>query len=326
MHIEIHLPRPGVALLAIAAVSGWGMYWSSGTEAETAAVIEAPPIHAPTAPAVEQAAPERAQGEIPTAAFGDSGQDNTEEGDDTRLTQTEMRVKWARAEQDFLRQRQDIIRDQLQGLQKERDALGPNIDPDLEEQFRRSVQLLTSLVRDQQKSEQFLRASYRQGWQAEEDAMAAAAGVPEKHVSLFWPVEPTIGISAYFLDPGYKERFKVDHYAIDVPVPQGTDVLAAADGIVKDVVDHGLGYSYVTITHGNMQNGVPKGTAAVYGHLSEISVRPGQRVKAGDVVGKSGGMPGLKGGGSSTGPHLHFGLYINGVPVDPLQYLPKYQG
>ena len=87
---------------------------------------------------------------------------------------------------------------------------------------------------------------------------------------------------------------------------------------MKDVVDHGLGYNYITIDHG--------GFATVYGHVSEFNVRPGQRVQAGDKIGKTGGMPGLRGGGSSTGPHLHFGVYVKGVPVDPLKYLPKYQG
>lgn len=319
MSIEISIPRPGVTLLALAAAIGWGLYFASGNP-QTASVTEVPAIQTSPSYVVEPEITPGSRDGSPVPTIAELSAEKDQNG--TGITQAEMRVKWARAEQEFLRKKQDIIRDQLAGLQKERDALEAAVDPAIEEQFRRSVQLLTSLVKDQQKAEQFLRASYRQQWEAEERVMTAAEGVPSKEVGFFWPVEPAIGISAYFLDQEYKERFKVDHYAIDIPTAQGTDVLAAADGIVKDVVDHGLGYNYVTIAHGDIRNGAPHGVAAVYGHLSEFNVRPGQRIHAGDAIGKSGGMPGLPGGGSSTGPHLHFGLYVNGSPVDPLKYLP----
>lgn len=318
MQIEIHLPRPGLIALTLAAISGWALYWNSGT-VQTASVIEAPAMEQGTS-----SDHDRGDADVPPApSLPPSGiaipaPVVVADAHDAGLTPAEMRIKWMRAEQEFLRGQEDILREQLESLQKQREALGPAIDPDLEEQFRRSVQTLTSLVKDRKKGEQFLLMAYRQEWEAEERAMAAATGSPERPVSLLWPVEPAIGISAYFLDPGYKQRFKVEHYAIDVPVEQGTLVLAAADGIVKDVVDHGLGYNYVTVDHG--------GFATVYGHISSFAVRPGQRVRAGDPVGASGGMPGLPGGGKSTGPHLHFGLYVNGAPVDPLQYLPKYRG
>ncbi len=313
MNIELHIPRPGVTLLAVAAISGWALYFTSGStdasvSAGQATVIEAPAMESPAAPVNT---PSPLVGSLVESPVVDSEED-------IHLSQAEMRIKWARAEQELLRVKQDIIRDQLAGLQKERDALGDVIDPEIEQMFRQSVQMLTSLVKDEKKAEQFLLLSYRQEWEAEEQGMAAATGAPQGKVAVFWPVEPKIGISAYFLDKGYKERFKVEHYAIDIPVPQGTDLLAAQDGIVKNVVDHGLGYNYITIDHG--------GYATVYGHVSEFAVRPGQRVRAGDRIGRSGGMPGLPGGGSSTGPHVHFGLYLNGKPVDPLKYLPKYQG
>ncbi len=324
MHIELHLPRPGLTLLAAAAVSGWALYFTTG-QTQTASVIEAPvivqaqpqiPVAAvpalPAAPVVSAVVPPMEPvAALPVAPVF------IEDEDTSGLTQAEMRIKWARAEQEYLRQKQDIIREQLEGLRQEREALGDVINADLEQQFRRSAELLTSLVKDESKAEQFLLMSYRQQWEAEERAMATATGSPEGKVVVYWPIEPKIGISAYFLDKGYKERFKVEHYAIDIPVPQGTAVLAAADGIVKDVVDHGLGYNYVTIDHG--------GYATVYGHISTFSVRPGQRLRAGDPIGYSGGMPGLPGGGSSTGPHLHFGVYVKGVPVDPLKYLPEYK-
>lgn len=307
MHIELHIPRPGLTLLAVAAVSGWALYFTSGTT-QSATIIEAPAMESPAAPV-----------NTPSPLLGSLTESPAMDSDEgSHLSQTEMRIKWSRAQQELLRVKQDIIRDQLAGLQKERNALGDVIDPELEQQFRQSVQLLTSLVKDENRAEEFTLMNFRQQWQAEERAMAAATGTPQGAVALYWPVEPTIGISAYFLDKGYKERFKVEHYAIDIPTAQGTDILVAADGIVKDVVDHGLGYNYITVDHG--------GYATDYGHVSAFSVRPGQHVRAGDRLGKSGGMPGLPGGGSSTGPHVHFGVYIKGKPVDPLKYLPKYRG
>jgi murein DD-endopeptidase MepM/ murein hydrolase activator NlpD len=314
MQIEIHLPRPGLTAITVAAVLGWGLYLSAGAapQAQTASVIEAPAMGMPMSSSSVSSV-----SSVPSVAVP-AIDNQSPPTDDSGLSEAEMRIKWARAEQEFLRQRQDILREQLEGLQAQRAALGDTIDPQLEEQFRRSVQMLTSLVKDQQKGEQFLLMAYRQEWEAEEHAMAAATGAPQGTVAIFWPVEPSLGISAYFMDPAYKQRFKVDHYAVDIPTEQGTLLLAAADGIVKDVVDHGLGYNYITIDHG--------GYATVYGHVSQFSVRPGQRVRAGDPLGRTGGMPGLPGGGSSTGPHLHFGLYVNGKPVDPLKYLPKYRG
>ncbi len=320
MHIEIQLPRPGVLALSAAALVGWGMYFTSSS-ATQATIVEAPPMQVEssssvaatssvvTAPAAEPVL-SNAVALLPTQPTADAD-------DSTGLTQAEMRIKWTRAEQNYLRQKQDILREQLDGLQKQREELGSGINAVLEEQFRQSVQMLTSLVRDEKKADEFLLTSYRQEWDAEEKAMAAASGKLSGKVTLFWPVEPALGISAYFLDPSYKERFKVEHYAIDIPTDQGTTVLAAAEGVVKDVVDHGLGYNFVTVDHG--------GYATVYGHLSQFSVRPGTHVRAGDPLGLSGGMPGQPGGGSSTGPHLHFGLYLKGVPVDPLKYLPAYR-
>jgi len=93
------------------------------------------------------------------------------------------------------------------------------------------------------------------------------------------------------------------HSGIDISAPTGTPVYAWFNGEVRMAAfSGGWGQQITTVQDSIMVR---------YAHLSEMYVIPGQRVSQGDLIGRVGTT------GRSTGPHLHLGLYINGIPVDP---------
>jgi murein DD-endopeptidase MepM/ murein hydrolase activator NlpD len=98
------------------------------------------------------------------------------------------------------------------------------------------------------------------------------------------------------------------HRGIDIVNDQGTPVRATADGVISRalrVSDYG---KVIDISHGY-------GFVSRYGHLSEILIRPGERISRGDIIGRVGST------GRSTGPHLHYEVFRDGRRVNPWKYL-----
>ena len=130
---------------------------------------------------------------------------------------------------------------------------------------------------------------------------------------LSWPVVDPV-ITALFHDPTYPFRRLFEHSGTDMAVPQGSTVRAAAAGYVAWAkTARGYG-NHVMIVHGN-------GVATLYAHMSRLDVVADQFVQRGEPIGLSGGMPGTPGAGFSTGPHLHFEVREDGIPVDAFLYL-----
>ncbi len=98
------------------------------------------------------------------------------------------------------------------------------------------------------------------------------------------------------------------HEGIDIAAQTGTPIIAPADGVVVKA-EFSTGYgNMVEISHGY-------GIKTVFGHNSRLNVKAGQQVRRGDVISYVGDT------GSSTGPHLHYEVRLNGLPVNPVKYL-----
>ncbi|MCX6797729.1 MAG: peptidoglycan DD-metalloendopeptidase family protein [Candidatus Falkowbacteria bacterium] len=135
--------------------------------------------------------------------------------------------------------------------------------------------------------------------------------------TMSWPVTKNY-VTTTFHDPDYPFRNILgDHPGIDIRAAQGSLISAAAAGYVARVKFDGTkSYAYIMIIHND-------GLSTVYGHVSGVNVAADQYVERGQIIGRSGGMPGSVGsGGFTSGPHLHFEVRKNGLPVDPLEYLP----
>ncbi len=110
----------------------------------------------------------------------------------------------------------------------------------------------------------------------------------------------------YRIDPIYK-TVKL-HAGLDFTANSGTPIYATANGTIETAGYHEGGYgNHVVINHGY-------GYETLYGHMSKIKVRVGQKIKRGEVIGYVGNS------GKSTGPHCHYEVHKNGNKIDPIYF------
>lgn len=179
-----------------------------------------------------------------------------------------------------------------------------------EDQYRRLMADLARQQQDESDAAGLLRDQLRTTIETSDDTLARG------EVLLDWPIEAKKGISALFHDQTYPFRDMFEHPGIDLPTPVGTPVRAAAGGYVAWNRTGRQYGNYIMIIH-------PNGIASVYAHLSAFVAKPDTYVERGEVIGYSGGRPGDQGAGLSTGAHLHFEVRQDGIPVDPLPFLPE---
>jgi murein DD-endopeptidase MepM/ murein hydrolase activator NlpD len=98
------------------------------------------------------------------------------------------------------------------------------------------------------------------------------------------------------------------HKGLDIANREGTPIIAPADGVIKFTGRKGLLGKIMDIDHGH-------GMVTRYGHLKAVLKKRGEPVKRGDIIAEIGDT------GRSTGPHLHYEVHLNGVPVNPAKYI-----
>ena len=108
----------------------------------------------------------------------------------------------------------------------------------------------------------------------------------------------------------YGPRWGRLHAGVDLAAGLGSPIRAVTDAtVLSSGIDAGYGQS-IRLLH-------PDGTVTLYGHLSSLLVKRGNKVDAGQQIGREGNT------GQSTGPHLHFEVHVNGAPVNPARWLAQ---
>lgn len=150
----------------------------------------------------------------------------------------------------------------------------------------------------------------------EEEARKKAEASGQKYekksigsISFSWPCPASSRISSYFGDrESPTAGASTNHKGIDIAASSGSNILAAAGGTVTIATYSQSAGNYVMVSHGG-------GVCTVYMHMKSIAVSVGQEVSKGTVLGYVGST------GYSTGPHLHFGIRVDGTYVNPLSYV-----
>ena len=119
---------------------------------------------------------------------------------------------------------------------------------------------------------------------------------------------PSIWPTRGFVTSGFGMRWGRMHEGLDIANRPGTPIYAPADGIVTFTGIRGGYGKFVVVSHGF-------GYETAYGHLYSIDVKEGDYIRRGDFIGTIGNT------GRTTGPHLHYEVHVNGVPVNPQLFI-----
>ncbi|MFA5029510.1 MAG: peptidoglycan DD-metalloendopeptidase family protein [Patescibacteria group bacterium] len=231
------------------------------------------------------------------------------------LNRVQELVETLNKQKEKLNGERDQLSDLLNKLEQEKTALGEQkgakqyLIVETKKSEVKFQNLITDLKKEQTAANNQIAALERKIRQELEKKGSQEKFNSLGEAALIWPINNP-RITCYFHDPDYPFRNLFEHSGIDLAAKIGTPVKAAESGYVAKVAANTRWYgTYVMIIHNN-------NLSTLYGHLSSINVKGDQYVTKGQIIGYSGNT------GFSTGPHLHFEVRSNGIPVSPSTYLP----
>ena len=245
------------------------------------------------------------------AEYTAAKEDIQQKRDDLQATQDEQvqyqeNLKYKAEELKSSEEQQKALQKSLQAYQKEQKAEYERITSEMDtvsdqiaEQSRKEAAAAAAAA---------AAAKKKGGSSSSSTTTTTSSGATRYSGTFTWPLPGyTNNSSAYGwrVHPIYGTR--KFHKGEDIPAPTGTPIVAAASGTVT-TAGWVSGYgNYTVINHGG-------GVMTAYGHQSAIHVSVGQTVSAGQTIGLVGST------GNSTGPHLHFEVYVNGSTQNPMSY------